>query len=146
MSVIGEPSAVIPGWEATVLAVVLRDYQRRRGFGRLPADELALVDRAIGDLEEAGRRWRAGMSTRGQERSDSAPTPGVVQIGLCAPPALLTTGEVAETLGVSVSTVKRRRVDGKTGGLPAVKVGSRSVRFRRSDVDELVKGRSNGSK
>jgi excisionase family DNA binding protein len=144
MVIVGEPSAVIGGWECVVLGVALRGVQRRHGFARFPSEQRAIIDRTIADLEEAGRRWRAGVVTGGQARSNPAHLPELVHIGLCsASPELLTTGEVAETLGVSVSTVKRL-VGFGAGRLPAVKVGGRSVRYRRSDVDELVRGRSNG--
>ena len=53
-----------------------------------------------------------------------------------APPPLLTPAECADYLGFTLSTVytmaSRRQ-------LPSVKIGKRSLRFRRSDLDALVK-------
>jgi hypothetical protein len=50
MSVIGQPAAVVGGWECVVLGVAWREYQRRHGFARMPPADRALVDRAISDL------------------------------------------------------------------------------------------------
>jgi excisionase family DNA binding protein len=48
---------------------------------------------------------------------------------------LWTTAEVMAALKVSENTVRRWATDGV---LPAVKIGPRAVRFRRSDVDALL--------
>lgn len=48
---------------------------------------------------------------------------------------LLTTREVADTLRVSTATVLRRY---DTGDLPGVKLGPRTIRFRKADVDALL--------
>jgi excisionase family DNA binding protein len=133
------PAAVVSGWEATVLAVALRTYQRDGKFARLPADERRLVDAAIGDLEQAGRLWRqaSGVAPRGPERSLLALVSLVTQSGPCASPELYTIAEAAQWLGVSASTV--RRVMGR-GDLPAVQIG-RSLRFRMSDLETFVETR-----
>ena len=52
-----------------------------------------------------------------------------------APDAFLTTGEVAAELCVARSTVLRWADEGK---LQAVKLGPKTVRFRRSDVDRFT--------
>ena len=54
--------------------------------------------------------------------------------------SLLTTGEVAEILTVSRSTVRRLV---RTGELVNVRVG-RSVRFRPADVDDLIRRGAKG--
>ena len=48
---------------------------------------------------------------------------------------LLTTGEVAETFRISRSTVARWYREGRLAG---IKVGPRTFRFRRSDVEALL--------
>ena len=48
---------------------------------------------------------------------------------------MLTTAEVADLCRVSNSTVTRWLADGR---LPGVKVGPRTFRFRRSDVEALL--------
>jgi excisionase family DNA binding protein len=135
------PAAAVSGWEATVLAVVLRDYQRRGGFARLPAGQRRLVDAAIADLERAGKLWREAspVSTSVPERSKPAAVSMVAHSGWRASCELLTVTEAAEILGVSVSTVRRLMGNGR-GDLPAVQIG-RSVRFRMSDLETFVETR-----
>lgn len=48
---------------------------------------------------------------------------------------LLTTGEVAELAKVSTDTVRRWRFD---GDLPFFRLGYRTIRHRRGDVEELL--------
>jgi excisionase family DNA binding protein len=48
---------------------------------------------------------------------------------------LLTTREVAGRLRVSTATVLRRF---RSGEIPAVQLGPRTLRFRRSDIDALL--------
>jgi excisionase family DNA binding protein len=133
------PAAVVSGWEATVLALALRDYQKRGGFARLPADQRRLVDAAIAEVEEAGRLSRAvsDMVRSGPEQSKPASVATVSHRALCASSELLTVTEAAGLLGVSVSTV--RRVLG-TGDLQAVRVG-RSLRFKMSDLENFMETR-----
>lgn len=50
---------------------------------------------------------------------------------------LLTTQEVAALCRVAPSTVARWA---KSGVLPGITIGPRTLRFRRSDVDRLVSG------
>lgn len=51
-------------------------------------------------------------------------------------PELMTSAEVSERLRVSRSTLERWRFEGRA---PApIKLGPRTVRYRRSDVDRLV--------
>lgn len=50
---------------------------------------------------------------------------------------LLTTSEVAELAKVSEQTVRRWRFD---GDLPFIRLGYRTVRHRRSDVEDLIYG------
>jgi excisionase family DNA binding protein len=52
-------------------------------------------------------------------------------------PADLTTEDVAATLGVSVATIGRKT---RSGELPYVKIGHRTYRYRRSDVDAFIRG------
>jgi excisionase family DNA binding protein len=55
---------------------------------------------------------------------------------------LLTTSEAAEILGVSKAFLERDRWAGAK--VPFVRVGSRSVRYRLSDVDRYIAGRIEG--
>jgi excisionase family DNA binding protein len=50
---------------------------------------------------------------------------------------LLTTKQVAELLQVATDTVRRWRYAGK---IPFVRLGHRTVRYRREDVQKLSKG------
>lgn len=52
---------------------------------------------------------------------------------------LLTSVQVAELCGVSVQSVRRWRFD---GDLPYYRLGYRTVRYRREDVDELLASRT----
>jgi prophage regulatory protein len=54
---------------------------------------------------------------------------------LSSGPALLTYGQVAEQLGVSVSKVKTLV---RRGDLPAVDVGERNRRIRRADLIDYI--------
>jgi excisionase family DNA binding protein len=124
---VDRPVAIVGAWEAVVLGVALRDYQRRGGFARMSALERRLIDEAIAEIEAAG-------AARSVHERSAIPT-------LAALPhtgdVLLTTAVAAEILGISVSGV--RRLMG-TGVLSAVKVG-RAVRFRRDDIDEFIEQR-----
>lgn len=51
---------------------------------------------------------------------------------------LLTTGEVAELANVSPQTVRRWRFD---GDLAYYRLGYRTIRHRRADVDQLLEQR-----
>lgn len=55
---------------------------------------------------------------------------------------LLTPAELAELARVSPQTVRRWRFDGD--GPPAVRLGHRTVRYRRSDVDTWIDDRLSG--
>jgi excisionase family DNA binding protein len=48
---------------------------------------------------------------------------------------LLTAAQVAEWLNVTQQTVRRWA---ENGTVPAVRIGPRAIRFRRSDIDALV--------
>lgn len=50
--------------------------------------------------------------------------------------ALLTTKQAAEYLGVSAAFLERDRWAGAR--IPFVKIASRSVRYRRSDLDQFI--------
>lgn len=52
-----------------------------------------------------------------------------------SPPDLITTGDAAAVLGVSVQTVRRWE---RSGHLPAVRTPGNQRRFRRSDVEALL--------
>lgn len=53
---------------------------------------------------------------------------------------LLTTADAAELLGVSKAFLERDRWAGTTTGtrIPFIKVGSRAVRYRASDLDAYI--------
>jgi excisionase family DNA binding protein len=53
---------------------------------------------------------------------------------------LMTEAAVARLLAVSLSTVKRLRASGE--GPPAIKVGKRAIRYRRSDVEAWLRRRA----
>lgn len=55
------------------------------------------------------------------------------------PAGLLTTREAAERLGIGRQTLERWRAAG--GGPSFVRLGRRSVRYRREDVDDFVRER-----
>ena len=52
---------------------------------------------------------------------------------------LLTTKEAARILGVSVAFLERDRWAGAE--IPFIRVGSRGVRYRRSDLDAYIESR-----
>lgn len=52
---------------------------------------------------------------------------------------LLNTREAADLLGVSMSFLERDRWAGAR--IPYIKIGSRAVRYRRSDLDAYIQGR-----
>jgi excisionase family DNA binding protein len=52
----------------------------------------------------------------------------------------MTEAAVARLLAVSLSTVKRLRASGE--GPPAIKVGKRAIRYRRSDVEAWLRRRA----
>ncbi len=79
--IVSEPAAIVGGWHAVVLAVALRDYQRRGGFARLPRHERVLLDEAITELEQAGQRWQSGVVTSGHECSVGPTLAAVAQTG-----------------------------------------------------------------
>lgn len=54
-------------------------------------------------------------------------------------PKLLTTPQAAQYLGVSTAFLNRDRWAGAT--VPFVKIGSRAVRYRESDLDEFIESR-----
>ena len=54
------------------------------------------------------------------------------------PPPLLTTREVAEYLGVTSDTVLRLW---RSGDLPGFRLGTKALRFRRSEVEGWLAGK-----
>jgi predicted DNA-binding transcriptional regulator AlpA len=52
------------------------------------------------------------------------------------PPALLTTAQAAAALGFHASYLAKARLSG--AGPKYLKIGSRSVRYRRSDIDDWL--------
>jgi predicted DNA-binding transcriptional regulator AlpA len=53
---------------------------------------------------------------------------------------LLTEGEVARWLRISVSSLKRLRLSGE--GPPSINVSKRAIRYRRGDVEEWLRRRA----
>jgi excisionase family DNA binding protein len=129
------PAAVVAGWPAVVVAVALRDLQRRGYFDRLPADQRAAVARTVDDIEAAGTAWRRsegpGRVTTGQDGSVVA-----VPVGMPDDASVLVSiAQAADRLGVSVSSVKRLV---GSGALPSVCVG-RARRVHRDDLEGFAR-------
>lgn len=57
------------------------------------------------------------------------------------PPALLTTGQAADYLGLSVFTLQRWRSDHAPWRPPAVRIGARKIAYRQADLDAWLTSR-----
>jgi excisionase family DNA binding protein len=73
---------------------------------------------------------------------DSANQPWLYLPAMDEPHDLMTTGEAANQLGVSVQTVRRWE---RSGALAAVRTPGNQRRFRRSDVDALLAPQQDGA-